>query len=277
MLEIPEAVVLSNQIYEAFKGARIVEVVANKSPHKLAWYFGDPKYYGEKLMDLCLTSASAVGGQVDIQFGNMHVALSDGVNIRAFALEEKLPQKHQLLLSFDNGMRLVFSVQMYGGILVFEAGENQNPYYIVAQEKPSPLSLAFDEDYFRQMILSEKPSLSLKALLATEQRIPGLGNGVLQDILYEAHLHPKRKLASLSSDEKHMLYKSIKETLGEMVRLGGRNTEKDLYGKPCGYITKLCSKSHREPCYVCGDVIHKESYMGGSIYFCETCQKGTGE
>jgi hypothetical protein len=34
----------------------------------------------------------------------------------------------------------------------------------------------------------EVKKLSLKALLATEQRIPGLGNGVLQDILFKARM-----------------------------------------------------------------------------------------
>jgi formamidopyrimidine-DNA glycosylase len=43
--------------------------------------------------------------------------------------------------------------------------------------------------------------LSLKAALATEQRIPGLGNGSLQDILWQAHLHPKRKTNTLSDEE----------------------------------------------------------------------------
>jgi formamidopyrimidine-DNA glycosylase len=43
--------------------------------------------------------------------------------------------------------------------------------------------------------------LSAKAFLATEQRIPGLGNGVLQDILFTAGIHPKRKMAAISEEE----------------------------------------------------------------------------
>lgn len=72
---------------------------------------------------------------------------------------------------------------------------------------------------------------SLKAFLATEQRIPGLGNGVLQDILYEAGMHPKRKLKSLSDTDIKTLYDSVKGTLKVMTDSGGRDTEKDLAGK----------------------------------------------
>lgn len=37
--------------------------------------------------------------------------------------------------------------------------------------------------WFEELWSREKPSLSAKALLATQKRIPGIGNGVLQDIL----------------------------------------------------------------------------------------------
>ncbi len=87
--------------------------------------------------------------------------------------------------------------------------------------------------------MSEK--LSLKAFLATEQRIPGLGNGVLQDILYNARLHPKKKLGALSDGEFAALFSSVKNTLAEMTRNGGRDTEKDLFGSTGGYVTKLSS------------------------------------
>ena len=96
---------------------------------------------------------------------------------------------------------LVCSVQMYGGIWAFQAGENDNPYYLTAKEKPSPLGDVFDQDYFHSLLTEQTGRLSAKAFLATEQRIPGLGNGVLQDILFNAHVHPKRKLSTLKESE----------------------------------------------------------------------------
>ena len=84
---------------------------------------------------------------------------------------------------------LVASVQMYGGMGAFLAGENDNPYYLIAQQKPSPLEEEFDADYFKRLISGRGiEKLSAKGFLATEQRIPGLGNGVLQDILYRARI-----------------------------------------------------------------------------------------
>lgn len=43
----------------------------------------------------------------------------------------------------------------------------------------------FCESYFRKLIYADDAQKkTTKAFLATEQTIPGLGNGVLQDILY---------------------------------------------------------------------------------------------
>lgn len=162
---------------------------------------------------------------------------------------------------------------MYGGMWVFKDGEFDNEYYHIAREKPSPVSDEFSKDYFNNMISEDKvQKSSIKAFLATEQRIPGLGNGVLQDILYNAKIHPKRKVNTLSIDEKDNIYRSIKFTLIEMIKNGGRDTEKDLYSNVGGYKTKLSKFTVGKPCPFCGEIIEKKSYMGGSIYYCIGCQ-----
>ena len=98
---------------------------------------------------------------------------------------------------------------MYGGLWCFKEGDFKNPYYDAARSKPSPLSDRFDAEYFNGLINSDDvQNLSAKAFLATEQRIPGLGNGVLQDILYNARIHPKRKIGNLTGAERQILFES---------------------------------------------------------------------
>ena len=163
---------------------------------------------------------------------------------------------------------------MYGGLWCFKEGEFHNPYYNTARCKPSPLSDRFDGAYFDCLITApEVQKLSAKAFLATEQRIPGLGNGVLQDILYIARIHPKRRIDTLTNDERKALFHSVKSTLKEMTIQGGRDTTKDLFGRPGRYQTKLSQATVGKPCPVCGGTILKQAYMGGSIYFCDGCQK----
>jgi len=273
MIELPEAAVLAGQIEETISGKRIKSVVAAQTPHKLAWYFGDPQKYGELLTGKTISQAAAHGGMVEITAGSAKLLFSDGANLRHYRPGEKLPDKHQLLLEFDDGSFLVGWVQMYGGLSAFPEGTNDNRYYLVARERPSPLSGDFDEAYFESLVDHAATKLSLKAFLATEQRIPGLGNGVLQDILFNAKMHPKTRVGALSRTDRRSLFNSIKNTLSEMTAKGGRDTENDLFGKRGGYKTKLCKNAAGQPCAVCGALIKKEAYLGGSIYYCPGCQR----
>jgi formamidopyrimidine-DNA glycosylase len=273
MIELPEAIVLAKQIDATVAGKRIKNVTAAKSPHKFAWYYGDPKDYPGLLVGKVIGTAASYGGFVEIPASDATLLFGDGVNLRYYEAEEVLPDKHQLLIEFEDGSSLVGSVQMYGGLWAFPAGRFDNKYCQIAKERISPLSKAFNGTYFESLFSEKTSKLSLKAFLATEQRIPGLGNGVLQDILFNAEMHPKRKINTLSNEDKKKLLDSLKLTLTQMVDGGGRDTETDLLDKPGGYKTVLSRKTVNKPCLVCGTVIKKAAYMGGSIYFCPTCQK----
>jgi len=273
MIELPEAATLAKQLNKKVKGKRILKVIAAHSPHKFAWYRGDPAKYHTLLKGKTIDKAISVGGIVEMRADSVIIALSEGIGLRYHDNDKLLPKKHQLLVEFDNTSFLTVSIQMYGGILCFKEGQCENEYYKAAQEKPSPLSRQFNEKYFNGVIsAADMQKKSAKALLATEQRIPGLGNGVLQDILFDAGIHPKRKIVTLSEKERQGLYLSVRAVLKEMTDKGGRDTEKDLFGKQGGYDTKVSKNTAGHPCHNCDSSIIKENYMGGSIYYCPKCQ-----
>jgi formamidopyrimidine-DNA glycosylase len=274
MIELPEAVSLARQISETLKGKKIKQVLANFSPHKFAWFFGDPKGYDALLRGRTINTAIARGGLVEVLTGGVNLLFGDGVNLKFHDKDEKRPPKHQLLLEFADGTALSATVQMYGGLWCYKEGEYHNKYYDITSEKPSPLSAEFDWEYFHSLISApDAQKLSAKAFLATEQRIPGLGNGVLQDILYNAKIHPKQKIETLTEKDRKSLFNVVKSTLKEMASKGGRDTTNDLFGNPGGYKTKLSQNTLGKPCPFCGGHIIKQPYMGGSIYFCDGCQK----
>lgn len=86
-------------------------------------------------------------------------------------------------------------------------------------------------------------------------------------------MHPKKKLGTLTDNDKNTLFDALKSTLVEMVAKGGRDIERDLFGCSGGYKTILSKNTAGKPCAQCGTMIKKEAYMGGSIYYCEGCQK----
>ncbi len=273
MLEIPEAAFIAGQIRQELSGKKISTVITGYTPHKLAWFYGEPESFADLLRGKSVDGAAGYGGLVEIASGPVRMLFGDGVNLRFHEKGEARPKKHQLLVEFQDGSALSASVQMYGGIGAYEEGSLDNPYYLAACQKPSPLTADFSEDYFFGLATApEVQKLSAKAFLATEQRVPGLGNGVLQDILYNAGIHPKKKIKDLSGQEQSTLYKAVKSTLTAMTEQGGRDTEKDLYGRPGGYKTRLSKNTVNQAFGKCGGTIRKESYLGGSIYYCDGCQ-----
>ena len=272
MLEIPEALTIAAQIKETLSGRKIIKAEAAHSPHGFAFYFGDPQGYPALLEGKTISGAHANGGQVEIEAGDARITFHDGTAPRWYKAGSKVPPKHQLYLEFDDGGFIACTVQMYGGMMAFPEGANDNFYYLVGKEMPSPLSAAFDEAYFESIRDQVKPNTSVKALLATEQRIPGFGNGCLQDVLFTAGIHPQAKLSSLSDGQYAKLYESFKGILRAMADGGGRDTEKDLFGSPGGYVTILSSKTMGRLCPACGSTVLRKSYLGGNVYFCPTCQ-----
>lgn len=272
MIEIPESIVFALQAENILRGKVVADVINATYPHRFTWYQGDPSLYSSILAGRKVESIKGYGSYVDICFDNdTHLVFSDGTNMRYYEKTDKCPKKFQLLVAFEDNTFIVFTVAMYGGIYAFH-GTFDNPYYCGSKEKLSPLDKKFDNHFFHKMITDSKKNLSVKALLATEQRIPGLGNGVLQDILFNAGLNPKRKINTLSEKEESTLLFSIKKTLEDMVLQGGRDTEKDLLGNPGGYHCILSKNTCHEPCPKCGGKIIKEAYLGGSVYYCRDCQ-----
>jgi len=272
MLEIPESTTIAKQLNEAVLGKTICNVVANSSPHKFAFYHGDPAYYKTLLSGQVIGESVGIGAMIEIFAGDCRIVFGDGVNLHYYNDSVKAPSKHQLLLELNDGSILVSSVQMYGAVLAFKEETNDNKYYLIAKEKPSPLNDNFNIIYFNTLRTKESDKLSVKAFLATQQRIPGIGNGVLQDILFHARIHPKRKMGPITEKEYINMFHAVKETLAEMTRLGGRDTEKDLFGSAGGYKTVLSKNTVWKPCPVCGTAIQKASYLGGVIYWCPVCQ-----
>ena len=270
MIELPEIHTISGQINDTIIGKTILKVTANATPHTFAWYTGDPLMYNERLAGKTVTAsyprtAYTNAGYTEIVCEDVLLAIS--TSIAYHDTDTDLPEKHHLLIDFTDGSHLSCTVHMWGAMYCFDISDITG--YL---KTPSPLEPEFDMNYFTGLFSGMKLVTTVKGLLTTDQRIPGLGNGVLHDILFNAKIHPKLKIVQLTDNETEVLFNSIKSTLHTMTAKGGRDTEKDLFGSYGGYRTVLSSKTKRKPCPVCGNNIERETFLGGNIYYCPTCQ-----
>lgn len=277
MIELPEATTIARQINAELKGKRILAGNRGNSPHKFAFY---SKQTPEE------DSAALIGktvGETDVNGPLILAALEPdyvlilgggGERILYHRTSATLPQKHQFFIHFSDETYLTVTVQGWGSaILVPRSEVSQHPF--VNSRNPSPVGEAFTLDYFKGLFAALQPddSTSVKFFMISKPGVLGVGNGCLQDILWRARIHPRRRAVGVSSSEQEGLYASIRSTLQEMVSAGGRDGDYDLYNCPGGYRRILHSKAVGQPCPVCGSPIEKDAYLGGAIYFCPQCQQ----
>ncbi|HEY5270580.1 MAG TPA: hypothetical protein VII97_09595 [Anaerolineales bacterium] len=176
-------------------------------------------------------------------------------------------------LTFDDGSALTTMTTMWGAMELYEAGQELERQYIKGM-RLTPVDPEFTSDYFTALIdeLWQGEKRSVKSLLTQDQLIPGLGNAIAQDILFNARLCPRRSLADLTTGQHRDLYAAITDTVHEVTKKGSRNDETDLFGKPGSYVRLMDSHTAGKPCPECGWTVEKMQYLGGACYFCPKCQ-----
>jgi formamidopyrimidine-DNA glycosylase len=275
MIELPEALTISRQMTTKLAGKRIATAIQGSSPHKFAFVSGTPDEYKQMLEGRTLGETTARGPFMfaRIEPDQLLVLGEGGERILYHETDKTLPKKHQLLFQFDDGSFLTVSVQGWGAMWVFDDTEVANHKY-VGKPCVSPLSDGFTYDYFDGLfgVIDEGYRKSVKYFIISDPGVCGIGNGYLQDILFRAGIHPRRRVPDIAPDERQALYGAIRDTLGEAAELGGRHTERDLYNQPGRYVPLMYSKTKGQPCSECGTPIEKISYLGGSCYLCPECQ-----
>ncbi|NLD42100.1 MAG: endonuclease VIII [Chloroflexi bacterium] len=275
MIELPEAHTIAQQIEGTLGGKVIAAGLRGNTPHKFAFYSGTPEHYAEILAGKTVAGARAHGRciVVDVEPGYALVLGEGGERILYHRDASTLPAKHHLLLSFTDGTHLSVSVQGWGAAQLVPRAELATRSQ-AGPERVSPLSDAFTLQAFNGLWdrLAPDDTSSVKYLAISKPGIWGLGNGYLQDVLFRAGLHPRRRALGLDADERRSLHEATVAVLREATALAGRDTERDLFNQPGGYTRVLDSTKVGTPCPVCGTPIEKTQYLGGACYFCPACQ-----
>lgn len=275
MFELPEYVILANQINETLQGKTIKSGSLGNSPHKFVWYNRDQDEFAALTKGKTIGEAQTKGRWliVPVDPGYTLVLGECGGKMLYHPPGSRLPKKYHLYLTFDDDSFLTVTTQMWGAMELYEKGEEEKREYIKGM-RPTPLDPEFTFDYFSDLIdtLVTEKKRSVKGLLTQDQIIPGLGNAIAQDILFRAHLHPRHPIADLSTEERQTLYHAIVSTVRQVIDQGGRYDEFNLYNQRGGYVRLMDKNAVGRPCPDCGGDIEKIQYLGGSCYLCSNCQ-----
>ena len=275
MFELPEYNHLADQINQTLVGKIVSEGNLGNSPHKFVWYNRKPEEFSDLTRGKTVGQAHSKGRWlfVPLQPNYVLVLGECGGKVLYHPSGTKLPEKYHLYLRFTDDSAFTVTTQMWGAMELFEAGKEQERQYIKGM-RTTPVEAEFNLAYFSalidELILGEKRSV--KGLLTQDQLIPGLGNAIAQDIMFKAGLHPRHPISNLNLDQRQKLYQAITGTVREVIHLGGRNDETDLFNQPGRYVRLMDNQRVGQPCTVCGTPIEKIQYLGGACYVCPHCQ-----
>lgn len=115
--------------------------------------------------------------------------------------------RHDHLVLEQPGRRLVFSDPRMFGRIRFDAGAEPPPWWKALP--PSVLDPAFDVAALGAF-LRRRARAPLKGVLLLQERFPGVGNWMADEILWRAGLHPSRPAGSLEAGELGRLWREVR-------------------------------------------------------------------
>lgn len=276
MFELPEFVILSQQINGVLKGKTIQHGNLGNSPHKFVWYNRSHEEFEQLTRGKTVGEAWSKGKWLFIPLEPGYILLLGecGGKILYHPPGSKLPKKYHLYLTFEDDSFFTATTQMWGAMELYRKGEEQDREYIKGM-RITPNESGFTLQYFNTLIdeFVDGKKRSAKSLLTQDQIIPGLGNAIAQDILFRTRLHPRYSIDELNSAQRRALYNAIVTTVQEVIEKGGRYDEVDLFGDPGGYVRLMDKNAVGRPCPECGGAVEKIQYLGGACYLCPNCQQ----
>lgn len=137
------------------------------------------------------------------------------------------------------------------------------------EERQHPLESSFSLEYFKDILQGKKTQI--KPFLLSQKKINNLSGMYLHDILFNAGIHPVRKISDLTEMEIEKLYNSIRERVYFYQRKIDFFTPENAFdGEGEDFI--IAYKDNEEPCPKCNSPIKRFKAGANLSYICENCQ-----
>jgi formamidopyrimidine-DNA glycosylase len=133
------------------------------------------------------------------------------------------------------------------------------------------LSADFTPESFRTLAARHRRK-QVRVFLNDQTAMSAIGNAYADEILFDARIHPKTLVASLTEDQLSVLYTSIGAVIREATATVAAAGQ-PMHVKVRSHLKVRNRKG--EPCPRCGTTIRREGVRGYDVYFCPACQVPT--
>lgn len=170
-----------------------------------------------------LNSSAAAAKQMVFLFNKnlwlgIHLGMTGRMECRS---KNQKPIKHdQLIFKMSSGRQLVFNDPRQFGRVLFFQGEGVPPWW--AKIPPAILSKEFKESDVAAFLKRRKGS-PIKAVLLMQEKFPGIGNWMADEILWRAGFHPSARAGNFGPKSIHILYRKLHEVCRDAFRVIGKD------------------------------------------------------
>lgn len=183
--------------------------------------------------------------------------------------------KHtHVIFHFKDGSALLYHDVRKFGRFSYVPYEELESYFNHKKLGVEPLTEDFVENIFYSDL--QKSASTIKALLLSQKIVVGLGNIYVDEVLFEARIHPQRPANSLTKDESSDLFVAINHVLLEAIRAGGSTIRsyKNTLGELGNFQQNLKVYGKQgDPCPRCQRPIEKIKLAQRGTHFCPVCQR----
>ena len=189
-------------------------------------------------------------------------------------VRQHAPDRHtHFQIHFENGSSLLYrDTRMFGKVYLLSPAEAARDRFF-ARLGLEPFSDEYRLGAFLRRFRGR--TLAVKSLLLDQGFVAGVGNIYADEALFEANLHPLRRVTTLRRYEKERLFQTIKIGLEKGIHFGGTSMRDYINsdGETGSFQEQLLVYGRRgEECFLCGTEVEKIIVSQRGTHFCPTCQ-----
>ena len=245
-------------------GKKVLTVVT-RNVRAPVWRGMRPADLAKTLTDKLLIGSETHGKQMLFQFGRdtwlgIHLGMTGQLSLETL---DYLLRKHDHLALRQADHWLVFTDPRRFGRLRFAQGANPPNWW--TRLPPAILSTKFTKQWVAEFCARRKRT-PLKALLLMQERFPGIGNWMADEILWRARLNPKVPAGKLTSVLLGKLYRWIRWVTVSAMQEMDENWE---FPSTWLFNHRWEAGGH---CPRCGAKLAREKVGGRTTCWCPVCQ-----
>ncbi len=182
--------------------------------------------------------------------------------LRYFKRQKRKPCADRIQFTFDNGYNLAY----VSGRRLRRITQAETVEQFVRSRGlgPDALDPALDADAFRER-LKDYGGVAVREGLHDQRMVAGIGERYADEILFQARIHPKRRIGRLSEDEVDRLFAAMKSVLTAAVEAGAKTEN-----LPDHFLLPRLEKDG--DCPVCGNPLRRPTVCGKPAACCDICQ-----